>query len=72
MESNPYLGLFLRRLKVAASARLDIVYNESEGANAGRVVVTKDKVSLVTRDLPSLQAFSKKYVTLSSLNLSSS
>ena len=36
----------------------------------GRVAVSPDKVSLVTTDLASLQALSRKYITLSSLNLS--
>ncbi len=69
-ESNPYLGLFLRRLQVMDSTRLNVEYSETEGANHVKVVVSKGRVSLVTRDLQSLQAFSKKYITLASLNLS--
>jgi hypothetical protein len=70
VSGNPYLGLFLRRLRVSNSARLNVEYTDVEGANEAKVSVTKEKVSLMTKDLQSFQAFSKKYITLSSLDLS--
>lgn len=69
-DANPYLGMFLRRLKMTDSAIINVDYGERDGATKAKVSVNKNKVSLVTTDLHSLQSFSKKYITLSSLNLS--
>lgn len=71
-KENPYLGLFLNTLKITSSQKINVEFKETEGVNQGKVFVTKEKVSVSTKDLHSLQAFSKKYITLSSLNLSSS
>jgi hypothetical protein len=70
VTSNPYFGLFLRRLKVIGIPQVNISYREREGANEGQVEVMADKISLITKDIHSLQALSRKYITLSSLNLS--
>lgn len=70
MTTNPYLGLFLRQLKVSNTPRLNIEFRDKGGVTDGRVAVSSDKVSLVARDLSSFQALSRKYITLSSLNLS--
>jgi hypothetical protein len=69
VTTNPYFGLFIRRLKVIGMPRVNISYKEKVGANVGDVEVMTDKISLVTRDIQSLQALSHKYLTLSSLNL---
>jgi hypothetical protein len=70
VTTNPYLGLFLRQLKVSNTPRINIEFRDKEGVNEGKVAVSSDKVSLVARDLSSFQALSRKYITLSSLNLS--
>jgi len=71
LDNNPYLGLFLRTLKLPEDSKLNVEYKESEGANNGRVSVKKDRVVIITHSLQGLQALSSKYITLSSLNLSS-
>jgi hypothetical protein len=71
-DNNPYLGLFLRRLKLNEAATVNVNYGENVGATKAKVSVNKNKVVLITTDLYSLQSFSKKYITLSSLNLSDS
>lgn len=69
-DANPYLGMFLRRLKMTESTTVNVNYGEREGAAKAKITVNKNKVALVATDLHSLQSFSKKYITLSSLNLS--
>jgi len=71
LDENPYLGLFLRTMKLPDSANLNVDYSEAEGVTQGRVSVKKNKIVVMTHSLDSLQALSKKYITLSSLNLSS-
>lgn len=70
LDENPYLGLFLRTMKLPDTANLNVEYNESEGVTEGRVAVKKNKIVVMTQNVNSLQALSKKYITLSSLNLS--
>lgn len=69
-DENPYLGLFLRRLKLPEPVLLNVEYKEVIGANKATVSVTKTKIKIHVGDLQSLQSFTKKYITLSSLNLS--
>ncbi len=69
-DKNPYLGLFLKRLQLSNESMVLVDFGESEGAASAKVTVNKNKVSLIAKDLHSLQIFSKKYITLSSLNLS--
>jgi hypothetical protein len=69
-DSNPYLGLFLRTMKLPDTANLNVDFNESEGVTQGRISLKKNKISVMTPSLASLQALSNKYITRSSLNLS--
>jgi hypothetical protein len=70
LNQNPYLGLFLRTMKLPETANLNVDYSEREGVTEGRVSVKKNKIIIMTRSLDSLQALSNKYIMLSSLNLS--
>jgi hypothetical protein len=70
-EKNPYFGLFMKRLRLSeqGNIRFNISFKEKIGVNSGRVEVSTDKLVVVTKSLSSLQHFSSKYITLSSLNL---
>lgn len=71
-ENNPYFGLFVKRLKLkgAGSMSFNISFKDGSGLLNGRVQVSSDLISCTTKDLRSLEYLSKKYITLSALNVS--
>jgi hypothetical protein len=70
LDHNPYLGLFLKTLKLPDNAFLNVDYSEHDGVTEGRISVKKNKIVVSTSSIDSLQALSNKYIMLSSLNLS--
>jgi hypothetical protein len=71
-ENNPYFGLFVKRLKLkgAGSTSFNISFKDGEGLLSGRVQVSSDHISCTAKDIRSLEYLSKKYITLSALNVS--
>ena len=71
-ENNPYFGLFVKRLKLkgSGSTSFNISFKDGDGLLSGRVQVSSDHISCTAKDLRSLEYLSKKYITLSALNVS--
>jgi len=71
--SNPYFGLFVRRLRVSNQKLLSFrcEFAENVGYKPGRVDVSAEKLTLITSNVTSFQTLTKRYVTLSALDLTS-
>lgn len=70
---NPYFGLFVRKLRMPQQQLLhfECDFSEEVGSQKGRVQVNKTRISLTTQSLTTLAALSRRYVTLSALDLTS-
>jgi hypothetical protein len=73
-ENNPYFGLFIRKLRLPNQSLINfrVEFYESVGHMKEKVEVSATEVALITESLPSLQMLSQRYITMASLDLTTS
>jgi hypothetical protein len=71
-EDNPYYGLFIRKEKIHAKdvVAFSCVFVDRHGRSEGQVSVSNKRLSLVTQNTTDFHALSKRYVSLTAVNLS--
>lgn len=71
---NPYFGLFVRRLRLPDHQLTNFIceFTERVGPVEEQVQVGEERIALVTHSVTSLQTLSRRYVTLATLDLTSS
>ena len=67
-HGNPYFGLFVRKLNLRQVIQFTCQFSEIIAGKKEMVTVGKEKLTLVTESLTSLQALAHKYLTLSSVS----
>lgn len=73
-DHNPYFGLFVKQLRVPQKqlVHFDCIFNDEVGPANGTIQVSSNKLSLTTDSLANLQILSERYITLATLDLTSS
>lgn len=70
-SANPYFGLFVRAMRIPSHSLITfrVEFDEKVGQTNERVDVSNERVALTTKNLHNLQALSKRYITLATLDL---